>query len=131
MIKENILDERFEGKSIRIKVMGYNDVIEGVVDEVAKYEIGISVRGRPMVVFRHAILYVETEAPEIHGYGSRDLEDTVLTSDFVGESVEVHLLDGSLIKGKLMKVSKYEIGVRSSDRTYIVPKSSISFILFE
>ena len=110
--------------------MGREDLIEGIVDEVAKYELGLRVRDTPVVVFRHAILYVETEAPEIHGYGSRELEDTVLTSDMVGEEVEIHLINGLVVKGKLMKVSKYELGIRSKEVTYVIPKSSISYIVF-
>jgi len=112
-------------------VLGRDDPIEGVVDEVAKYEIGVSVRGTPVIIFRHAILYVETEAPEIHGYGSGELEDTVLTSDLVGENVEVHLINGYKLGGKLMKVSRYEIGIRGKETTFIIPKSSISYIVFK
>ncbi len=129
MLKENILDSRFTGKSIKMKVLGYSDYIEGVVDEVSKYEVGIRAREGAIVVFRHAILLIEVQAPDLHGYRQEELEDTVLTTDFIGSDVEINLINGEKISGKLMKITKYEIGlVTSEGKAFIIPKSSISIV---
>ncbi len=131
MVKENIVDSRFAGKSVKLYVMGFTEPIEGVIDEVSRYEIGIRARDKALVVFRHAVLYILTQPPELHGYSSEELEDTIITSDFIGEDVEVHLINGEVIKGKLMKISRYELGLVGQDTAYVIPKSSISFIVFK
>jgi len=128
-MRENIIDQRLVGKVIRIYVLGHEDPIEGVVDEVSKYEIGVSVSNTPYVVFRHAILYAFLGETDLHGYSQEDLDDTVLTSDLIGSEIEIHLTDGQKLEGRLVKLSKYEIGVLSRGKGLVVPKSNISFIM--
>ncbi len=130
-IRENIIDGRFTGREVVIKVLGYNEEIKGIIDEVARYEIGLSSEGRPIVVFRHSIIYAKVEATELHGYSGERLSDTVINSDMVGTELRLHLIDGSEISGKLMKVSKYELGLRKDDEGFIIPKSAISFAVIE
>ena len=129
-LRENLIDARFVGREIIVNVMGREEPIKGLIDEVARYEIGIRSEGSPVVVFRHAILYAVAEATELHGYSNEQLRDTVIDSDMVGSDVEVHLVNGASFQGKLMKVTKYELGFRIEDKGYIVPKSSIAYIKF-
>lgn len=130
-VRDNILDRRFEGKAVRIYVLGSEDPLEGVVDEVSKYEIGVRTSLGPVVVFRHSIAYIEASQADIHGFSSEELEDVVITPEMIGAEVLVLLQSGVKINGKIAKVSRYEIGLRLGDRALIVPKSSISYIVFQ
>ncbi len=128
-MKENILDGRFTGKSAKIKVIGVDGFIEGVIDEVSRYEIGLRTRDGPVIVFRHAVLFIEVQPPDLHGYSQEELEDTVLTTDFIGCRIDVTLVDGSVLKGKLMKVTRYELGVVTNEgKALVIPKSSIATV---
>ncbi len=129
-LRENLIDARFVGREITIYIMGRDEPIKGLIDEVARYEIGVRSEGSPVVIFRHAILYTVTEAAELHGYSNEQLRDTVIDSDMAGSDVEVHLINGLSFQGKLMKVTKYELGFRIGDKGYIIPKSSIAYIKF-
>ncbi len=129
-LRENLIDARFVGREVTIYVMGKDEPIKGLIDEVARYEIGVQSEGSPVVIFRHAILYAVAEATELHGYSNEQLRDTVIDSDMVGSDVEVYLVNGLSFQGKLMKVTKYELGFRVEDKGYIVPKSSIAYIKF-
>jgi sRNA-binding regulator protein Hfq len=126
-MRENIIDSRLTGREIKVKVMGYSEEIKGLIDEVAKYEIGIRSEKGAIVVYRHSILYATLNAADLHGYSNERLRDTVIDSDMIGTEVELHLISGETIEGKLMKLSKYELGLTRGDEGLIVPKSAISF----
>jgi len=128
-IRENILDTRFEGKSIKVYIQGAREPLEGVVDEVAKYEVGLRVEGKAVILFRHAILYIVTEPMEFHGYSIEELGETILTADFIGSELEVHLVNGDVVKGKLTKLSRYEVGIVSNEGGLVIPKVSISYVV--
>ncbi len=128
-MRENIIDHRLVGKAIKVYVLGRNDPIEGVIDEVSRYEIGLSVSNKPYIIFRHAILYAVLSETELHGYSQEELEDTVLTSDLIGCELEIYLINGQKVEGRLMKLSRYEIGVLSKGKGLVVPKSNISYIV--
>ncbi len=125
---ENLLDPRFVGRAVKLRVMGIDEILEGIVDEVSRYEIGLRIRDRPVIVFRHSVLFFEVSEVDFHGYSSEELEDTVLTSDFIGGDIEVTLINGERLEGRLLRISKYEIGIRSGGRSLIIPKSTISVI---
>ncbi len=125
------MDKRFEGKAVKLYILGAEEPLEGVADEVSRYEIGVRTPKGPVVVFRHSIAYAEVSQTDIHGFSSEELEEVVITPDMTGAEVTVVLQDGTRISGKLSKVSKYEIGVRVGDRALIVPKSSISYVSFQ
>ncbi len=129
-LRENLIDARFVGREITFRVRGLEEPVKGVIDEVARYEIGVRSEGKPVVIFRHAILYAVAEATELHGYSGEQLRDTVIDSEMVGSDVSVRLVTGEELSGKLMKVTKYELGFRSDDKGIIVPKSSIALIRF-
>ena len=131
MLRENIIDARFAGREVTIKVLGREEPIKGVIDEVARYEIGLRSEGKAVVVYRHSILSVEVEATDLHGYSNERLQDTVINSDLTGTEIEFFLIDGSSIKGKLMKVSKYEIGIRIDNEGFVIPKSAIAYAVVE
>ncbi|MEM1623311.1 MAG: hypothetical protein QXZ60_05080 [Sulfolobales archaeon] len=130
-MRDNILDKRFEGKAVRIYLTGSKEPLEGVVDEISKYEVGVRTPSGPIVVFRHSIAYIEVSQADIHGFSNEELEDVIITPEMTGSDVTVILQDSTKIVGKLSKVSKYEIGVRAGDKALIIPKSSISHIIFQ
>lgn len=130
-MRDNILDKRFEGKAVRLYLIGVGEPLEGVVDEVSKYEIGVRTPKGPIVVFRHSVAYIEVSQVDIHGFSSEELEDVIITPEMTGSEVTIVLHDNTRISGKLSKVSKYEIGLRTGDRALIIPKSGISHILFQ
>ncbi|MCX8184842.1 MAG: hypothetical protein RMI56_00505 [Sulfolobales archaeon] len=130
-MRDNILDRRFEGKAIKLRLIGIEEPLEGVVDEVSKYEIGIRTPRGPVVVFRHSIAHIEVSQTDLHGFSSEELEDVIITSEMTGAGVEVVLSDKTRIDGKLSKISRYEIGVRAGDRALVIPKSAISYIIFQ
>jgi len=129
-VRDNILDRRFEGKAIRVYVLGVEEPLEGAVDEVSKYELGIRTPKGAVVVFRHSIAYVEVPQAELHGFSQEDMEEVIITPEMVGSDVVVVLRNGTSIEGKIAKVSKYELGIRVGDRAFIIPKSSISYVKF-
>ncbi|MEM0014734.1 MAG: hypothetical protein QXS42_01940 [Zestosphaera sp.] len=128
-LRENIIDARFNGREVEFRVLGAQDSIRGVIDEVSRYEIGLRVGDAAYVLFRHAILNATVEASDLHGFSSEQLDDTVLGIDLIGVELELHLIDGSAISGTLAKISKYELGVKSGDKGVIIPKSSIAYAI--
>ncbi|PUA32837.1 MAG: hypothetical protein B7O98_05215 [Zestosphaera tikiterensis] len=128
-VRENIIDARFSGREVEFKVMGVNEPIRGLIDEVSRYEIGLRVKDKAYVIYRHAILTAKVEPTELHGFSAEQLNDTVINSEFIGSEIEIHLIDGSVVSGTLIKISKYEIGVKSGDEGLVIPKSSISYVV--
>ncbi len=126
---QSILDPRFEGRNIEVHTVD-GSKLSGVVDEVSVYEIGMLVEGTPTIVFKHAILYVVVQAMDLHGasVSDREISEHILDEDFIGSDVEVVLVNGSKLKGRLVKVSRYEVGLHIDDRGYVVPKGSISYV---
>ncbi len=101
---------------------------EGVVDDVAKYELGLTVRDYFYIVFRHGLTYVEVNAADLHGERGMELDDSLITSDFIGVDVDMILVDGRKLSGRLMKISRYELGIRVGDKGLIIPKSSVVYL---
>jgi len=125
----SILDQRFEGRNVEIYTIDTSR-LSGVVDEVSTYEIGMLVEGKPVIVFKHAILYIVVQPMDLHGVSvsEREIADHILDEDFIGSDLELTLLNGSKISGRLVKVSKYEIGLQVGDKGFIIPKASISYV---
>ncbi len=130
-LRENIIDSRLSGREIKLKVAGFDEEIKGIIDEVARYEIGLRSEGKGVVVFRHSILYAQMNAADLHGYSAERLRDTVIDSDMIGSSIKLHLVNGEEVGGKLLKLSKYEIGLRRGEEGIVIPKSAISFAIIE
>lgn len=126
-LRDNILDGRFRGMVIKL-VLSNGEVVEGVVDDVARYELSLRVKEFLYVVFRHGISYLEVNASELHGERREELEDTIITNELVGSDVELVLTSGARIRGRLMKISRYELGIRYDDKGLIIPKSSILYV---
>ncbi len=126
-LRENIIDARFNGREVEFRVLGMPEPIRGVVDEVSRYEIGVLSGDEAFVLFRHAILTVAVESSDLHGFSAEPLDDTVLDADLIGTELELHLIDGSAVTGVLAKISKYELGIKSGDKGFIIPKSSITY----
>ncbi len=122
-----VIDERFEGRSLELYTVD-GEKLMGLVDEVAVNEIGMLVENTPVIVNRSAILYAVTGLTDIHGYGECCEKEYVLDEDFIGCDVIVRLINGQEISGRLMKVSKNEIGISQENRAIIIPRSSISFV---
>ena len=127
---QHVIDERFEGRSLEVYTVD-GDKLVGLVDEVSRHEIGMIIEGKPVVVERSSILYVITGLSDIHGAGSACERDYVLDESFVGYDVTVRLINGSEISGRLLKISRDEIGIAQENRALIVPRRSIVFIRIE
>ena len=130
-LRENIIDNRLAGREIRIKVLGHDQEIKGIIDEVARYEIGLRSENKAIVVFRHSILYALVNSADLHGYSNERLNDTVINSDMIGTELELHLTNGDLLEGKLMKISKYELGLSRNDEGLVIPKSGVAFAVIQ
>lgn len=126
-IRDNIIDSRFRGMAIKVFLINGED-FEGIVDDVARYELGLTVRDSFYIVFRHGVTYVEVSSSDLHGERGTELEDSLITSDFIGVDVDVLLINGNKLSGRLMKVSRYELGIRYGDKGLIIPKSNIIYI---
>mgnify|MGYP000008671225 CR=1 FL=1 len=125
----SILDHRFEGRNVEIHTVD-GSKLSGVIDEISTYEVGMLVENIPTIVFKHAILYVIVQAMDLHGMGvsEREVSDHILDEDFIGTNIELVLINGTKINGRLMKISRYELGIQISNKGYIVPKASISYV---
>ena len=126
---QHLIDERYEGRGLEVYTVD-GEKLTGLVDEVATFEIGMVVEGKPVVVNRKSIAYVVTGLSDIHGWSQEECceKDFVLDEDFIGADVVVKLVNGGELSGRLMKISRYEIGVVQGNRAYIIPRRSISFI---
>ena len=127
--QQYLIDNRYEGRSLEIYTVDGEKLL-GLVDEVATFEIGMVVEGKPVVVNRKAILYVVTGLSDIHGWSQEECceSDYVLDEDFIGSDVVVKLVNGNEINGRLMKVSRYELGVVQGNKAFIIPRRSVSFV---
>jgi sRNA-binding regulator protein Hfq len=122
-----LLNGRFEGRSIELFVLNGERIV-GLVDEVTINEIGILAEEVATIVPRNAILYVATGLSDIHGFGECCEAEYVLDEDFIGSDITVKLVNGEEIGGRLIKITKNEIGVAQGNRALIIPRSSILYI---
>ncbi len=122
-----VVDKRFEGRGLEVYTVDGEKLV-GLVDEVSANEIGMLVEGTPIIVERSAILYMVTGLTDIHGIAEGCEKDFVLDEEFIGRDVIVRLVNGTELKGRLLKVSRYEIGLAQENRALIIPRHSISFI---
>jgi len=122
-----IIDERFVGRSLEIYTVD-GDKVLGLVDEVACNEIGMLVEGKPTIVERRAILYAVTGLTDVHGISEGCEKEFVLGEEFIGRDVSIRLVNGIEVRGRLIKVSRNEIGIAQENRALIIPRKSISII---
>lgn len=121
------MDSKFRGMAVKISLVNGED-FEGVVDDIAKYELGLTIRDSFYIVFRHSIASIEVNAVDLHGERWEELDDSLITADFIGVDVDILLVNNRKLSGRLVKISRYELGIRSNDKGLIVPKSSIIYI---
>ncbi len=126
-MRDNIIDGRFRGMSVKVSLIN-GEEFDGIVDDVAKYELGITVRDSFYIVFRHGVTCVQVNAADLHGERGTELDDSLITSDFIGVDVDVMLVNGRELSGRLMKISRYELGIRVEDKGLIIPKSNIIYL---
>jgi sRNA-binding regulator protein Hfq len=122
-----LLDNRFEGRSIELYVLN-GERIMGLVDEVSANEIGILAEGIATIVPRNAVLYIITGLSDIHGFGECCESEYVLDEDFIGSDITVKLMNSEELSGRLIKVTKNEIGVAQGNRALVIPRNSILYI---
>jgi sRNA-binding regulator protein Hfq len=122
-----LLDNRFEGRSIELYVLN-GERIMGLVDEVSANEIGILAEGIATIVPRNAVLYIITGLSDIHGFGECCESEYVLDEDFIGSDITVKLMNGEELSGRLIKITKNEIGVAQGNRALVIPRNSILYI---
>jgi len=122
-----IIDERFVGRSMEAYTVDGTKLL-GLVDEVSVNEIGMLVENSAVIVPRTAIAYIITGQSDVHGYGECCEKEFVLDEDFVGSDVEVKIINGAEVAGRLVKVSKHEIVIAHENRAYVIPRNSIIYV---
>ncbi len=121
------MDSKFRGMAVRVSLINGED-FEGIVDDVARYELGLTIRDSFYIVFRHSIAFIEVNAVDLHGEKRAELDDSLITADFIGVDADILLINNRKLSGRLIKISKYELGIRADDKGLIIPKSSIIYI---
>ncbi|MEM1683655.1 MAG: hypothetical protein QXG46_05255 [Ignisphaera sp.] len=122
-----VLDSRFEGRSLELYTLDGEKLL-GLVDEVSQNEIGMVVEGSPVIIPRSSILYIATGLSDIHGHGECCESEYVLDEDFIGSEVAIKLVNGGEVSGRVMKLTRSEIGIVQGNRAVIVPRTSIIYV---
>jgi len=122
-----IVNERFEGRSLEVHVVN-GEKLMGVVDEVALYELGMSIENTPTIISRNSILYVVTGLSDIHGMGECCEKEYVLDEEFIGSDVLTKLVNGNEIEGRLIKITRDEVGLAQGNKAVIIPRRSILYL---
>ncbi|MEM2200438.1 MAG: hypothetical protein QW775_02700 [Ignisphaera sp.] len=122
-----LLDTRFEGRSIELYTLD-GEKLMGLVDEVSYNEIGLLVEGVPIIVPRGAILYAVTGLSDIHGFGECCESEFVLDEDFIGSDIVVKLINGDEMSGRLVKLTRNEIGVVQGNKALVIPRNSLVYV---
>uniref|UniRef100_A0A7J3QEH2 Uncharacterized protein n=1 Tax=Ignisphaera aggregans TaxID=334771 RepID=A0A7J3QEH2_9CREN len=122
-----IVNEKFEGRSLEVHIIN-GEKLMGIVDEVALYELGMSIENIPTIVPRKSISYVVTGLSDIHGLSECCEKEYVLDDEFIGSDVITKLVNGDEIEGRLVKVTRDEVGLAQSNKAVIVPRRNILYI---
>ncbi len=122
-----IIDHRFEGRSLEVYTID-GEKLMGLIDEVAVYEIGMYVENSPIIIERTSILYMVSGLSDLHGSSECCEKEYILDEDFIGVDVELRLINGQEISGRIVKITKNEIGIAQGNRALIIPRSKISFM---
>lgn len=122
-----MIDNRFRGRSIEIYVMT-GDKFLGLIDEVSQNEIGIIAEENPIIVPRNSILYVVTGLSDVHGHGECCESEYVLDENFIGSDVIVKLSTNEELSGRIIKLTRNEIGLAQGNRAIIIPRVSIVYV---
>ncbi|MDT7889824.1 MAG: hypothetical protein RQ885_12745 [Desulfurococcales archaeon] len=123
-----MVTEKFEGRSINIELAN-GESIEGVLEQVTSYELGVRAPSGALIVFRHAVKSVRVRENEVMGIVKECCEERyILGNDYIGYDVVVKFIDGKELSGKLISVSRYEIAVASDGYAYILNKGLISYV---
>ncbi|MCS7111349.1 MAG: hypothetical protein N3D82_03820 [Ignisphaera sp.] len=122
-----IVNEKFEGRSLEIHTINGERLV-GIVDEVALYELGMSIENTPTIIPRKSILYIITGLSDIHGLGECCEKEHVLDEEFIGSDVYTKLINGNEIEGRLTKVTRDEVGLAQSNKAIIIPRKSILYL---
>ncbi|MEM1561051.1 MAG: hypothetical protein QXN35_05820 [Ignisphaera sp.] len=122
-----IVNERFEGRSLEVHIVN-GEKLMGVVDEVALYELGMSIENTPTIISRNSILYVVTGLSDIHGMGECCEKEYVLDEEFIGSDVLTKLVNGNEIEGRLIKITRDEVGLAQGNKAVIIPRRSILYL---
>jgi len=123
-----MITEKLEGRNVQLELVG-GETVEGILDQVTSYELGIRTSEGALIVFRHAVKSLRVRENEVMGI-VRDCceEQYILGGDYIGYDVAVKFVDGREVAGKLISVSKYEIAVASEGYAYILNKGLISYV---
>lgn len=123
-----MITEKLVGRSIYIELVD-GEAVEGILDHVSNYELGVRSPRDALVVFRHAVRSVRVRENEVAGIVRDCCEDQhILDGSYAGYEVVVKFIGGGTLSGKLLSVSRYEIAVASGGYAYIINKGSISYI---
>ncbi|MEM2204069.1 MAG: hypothetical protein QXI22_06925 [Sulfolobales archaeon] len=125
---QTMITEKLVGRSIYIELVD-GEIVEGILDHVSNYELGVRRRDEALIIFRHAIRSVRVRENEVAGIVKECCEDQhILDGSYAGYDVTVRFIGGKELSGKLLSVSRYEIAVASGGYAYVANKGSISYI---
>lgn len=122
-----LIDSRFEGRSIELYTIDGERIV-GKVDEVSTNELGLVVEGEAVVIPRRAILYIVTGLSDIHGHGECCESEYVIDEDFIGSDVVVKLMNGQELSGRVLKITRDEIGIAQGNRAMIIPRNAFIYV---
>lgn len=122
-----LIDNRFEGRSVEIYMLNGEKLL-GLIDEISINEIGLVVEGTPVIVPRSAILYIVTGLSDIHGYGECCDSEYVLDENFIGSDVSIKMINTHEINGRILKLTRNEIGVVQGNKAIVIPRTSVLYI---
>ncbi len=125
---QTLITEKLVGRNIYIELVD-GEIIEGILDQVSNYELGVRGPREALIIFRHAIRSTRVRENEVAGIVKDCCEDQhILDSSYAGYDVTIRFIGGRELSGKLLSVSRYEVAVASGGYAYVVNKSSISYI---
>ncbi|MEM1526097.1 MAG: hypothetical protein QXI44_03265, partial [Ignisphaera sp.] len=75
-----------------------------------------------------AILYAVTGLSDIHGFGECCESEFVLDEDFIGSDIVVKLINGDEMSGRLVKLTRNEIGVVQGNKALVIPRNSLVYV---
>ncbi len=122
-----LINERFEGRSLEVHTVN-GEKFMGIVDEVTLHELGMSVENTPTIIPRKSILYIITGLSDVHGLGECCEKEYVLDEEFIGADVFTKLINGNEIEGRLIKITRDEVGLAQSNKAIIIPRRSILYL---
>lgn len=110
----------------RVRIAGRSGVVVGELLIVSDYELTVQGATGTVVLMKGSVWSVELS-------GSTECSGQIvpgeILSKLVGEKVSIVVGGNVGLSGTILKVSRYEIEIKSGDRVVLVPKGSVDRIV--